>query len=296
MNKIALKRPGALGDILMTFNFINQLKEKYDVSYFCHKSCFDILKTFVNKNNIVKLYTLEEYNKDNFYKTINLIGYPLHEGYPYKKMQKHLLEYFAQEMEVVCNFNNFNLNLPPLPPLINKEDIFKYITLQNKTGWSIYKEWWGWQKLIEIIKYNIPNIKIFQIGGPGDPQLQGIDGSFCGKLFEDNVAVQAWSKIHIGLDSVFNHTTNIIWHNKGKTRSIILFGSTQAEASGYNHNINISLNLPCQPCFKENPNISNSSLGICNNPPNQTYELPQHKCMKDITPEEVFKKIKEIIQ
>ena len=158
MNKIALIRPGALGDIIMTFNFINQLKEKYDVSYFCHKSCFNILETFVNKNNIVKLHILENYKKENFNKTINLIGYPLHEGYPHKKMQKHLLEYFAQEMEIDCNFNNFNLSLPSLPAPINNTDAFNYITFQNKTGWSIYKEWWGWQKLIDIIKYNIPNI------------------------------------------------------------------------------------------------------------------------------------------
>jgi len=122
--------------------------------------------------------------------------------------------------------------------------------------------------------------------------MENIDDSFCGDSFEDNVAAQAWSRLHIGLDSVFNHTTNINWRTKGKIKSIILFGSTQKEASGYPHNENISLGLHCQPCFKENPAFSRNSLGLCENPPNQTYEKPQHACMKGITPEMVFEKMK----
>lgn len=290
-NKIALIRPGALGDIIMTLNFIKQLREEYDISYFCHSSSFNILKQFIDTNKIVNLFTLENYKKENFQKTINLIGYPLHEGYPYKKMSNHLLYYFAQEMGTKFTFDDFILDLPCLPEKIKIKDKLNYITFQNKTGWSIYKEWWGWQKLINLIKDYKNNIKIYQIGGPRDPIIENIDGSFCGDTFEQNVAIQAWSKLHLGLDSVFNHTSNIIWNGKGKTKSIVLFGSTQSTASGYLHNINISLNLSCQPCFKENPNISNTSLGICNNPPNQTYNAPQHACMKNITPEMVFELI-----
>ena len=146
--------------------------------------------------------------------------------------------------------------------------------------------------LVGVIKEKNPNVEIYQIGGPNDPQIENTDGSFCGDSFEDNLAAQAWANIHIGLDSVFNHTTNINWLNKGKTKGIILFGSTQADASGYPHNDNISLGLSCQPCFKEDPKMSRVPLGLCDNPPNQTYENPQHACMKGITPEMVFDKIK----
>lgn len=290
--KIALIRPGAIGDIMMTLNFIQELKTKNEVTYFCDPSIHSVLNNFISNNKLVSFKTLEHYKQEDFHRTIYLTGYPLSEGYPHKKMGKHLLEYFANEMGVNFDFNSFVLNLPLFPKKIKNRHSPRYITFQNKTGWSSYKEWWGWQELINLIKEKKPNIEIYQIGGPSDPQIKNIDDSFCGDSFEDNLAAQAWANIHIGLDSVFNHTTNINWLNKGKTQGIILFGSTQHDASGYPHNDNISLGLSCQPCFKEDPKVSRVPLGLCDNPPNQTYENPQHSCMKGITPEMVFEKIR----
>lgn len=292
MANIALIRPGAIGDILMTFNFIKTLQIKNNVTFFCDPTIHSILKNFVNENKIVDFQPIEKHKNKNFTKNIRLIGYPVREGYPYKRMSKHLLEYFAKEMNVPFSFDNFILDLPKFPKKIKNRNYPRYITFQTKTGWSVYKEWSGWQNLINLIKKEKPNIEIYQIGGPNDPQIKNIDGSFCGDSFEENLAAQAWSCLHIGLDSVFNHTTNINWLNKGKTKGIILFGSTQVNASGYPHNTNISLNLPCQPCYKEDPKISKFPLGLCNNPPCQTYENPKHACMNGITPEMVFEKIK----
>jgi len=292
MGKIALIRPGAIGDIMMALNFVQELKIKNEVSFFCSSGIHAILNNFVLNNKLVNFYPSEEYKQEDFDKTINLIGYPLGEGYPHKKMSRHLLEYFANEMETKFSFDQFTLDLPIFPKKIKNRNTPRYVTFQNKTGWSVYKEWWGWQELINLIKEKNPNVEIYQIGGPNDPQIENTDGSFCGDSFEDNLAAQAWANIHIGLDSVFNHTTNINWLNKGKTKSVILFGSTQADASGYPHNENISLGLSCQPCFKEDPKMSRVPLGLCDNPPNQTYENPQHACMKGITPEMVFDKIK----
>lgn len=292
MKRIALVRPGALGDIMMSLNFVEKLRQENKVTFFCHSSIWNILNNFITKNRIVELKPLEAYNTKDFDETINLMGYPFHEGYPHKKMGNHLLKYFAAEMGVGFDFDSFTLDLPPFPSKIKNRNSPYYITFQNKTGWSVYKEWWGWQKLIDMIKDKSPNIEIYQIGGPDDPKVENTDGSFCGDSFEDNIAAQAWARRHIGLDSVFNHTTNITWRTKGKTKSVILFGSTQKDASGYPHNDDISLGLHCQPCFKENPWVSANSLGLCDNPPNQTYEAPQHACMKGITPEMVFEKIK----
>ena len=292
MEKIALIRPGAIGDIMMALNFVQELKSKKEVTFFCSSAIHSMLNNFISNNKLVSFQPLEQYKKENFDKTINLIGYPLNEGYPYKRMNRHLLEYFASEMETNFSFDQFTLTLPKFPKKIKNRNTPRYITFQNKTGWSVYKEWWGWQELINLIKEKNPNIEIYQIGGSNDPKIENIDGNFCGDSFEDNLAAQAWANIHIGLDSVFNHTTNINWLNKGRTKGIILFGSTQAEASGYPHNENISLGLSCQPCFKEDPKISRVPLGLCDNPPNQTYENPQHACMKGITPEMVFEKIK----
>ena len=292
MSKIAIIRPGAVGDIIMILNSVIKLKESSDVTIFCHESILPIIKEFVNRNDICKIASLEQYDRENFDKTIQAVGYPIYEGYPHVRMQRHLLEYFAKEMEVDFSFNNLNLSLPSFPTKIKNRDYPKHITVQNKTGWSVYKEWWGWQQLIDMMKQKMPDVEIYQIGGPNDPQISNIDGSFCGEPFEDNLAAQAWAVLHLGLDSVFNHTTNINWIGKGKTKGVILFGSTQADASGYPHNTNISLGLTCQPCFKEDPKVSRASLGLCDNPPNQTYDSPQHACMKGITPEMVFDKIK----
>jgi ADP-heptose:LPS heptosyltransferase len=292
VEKIALIRPGAIGDIMMALNFVQKLKSKKEVTFFCSSGIHSILNNFISSNKLVSFQTLEQYKQEDFHKTIHLVGYPLNEGYPYKKMNRHLLEYFASEMETNFSFDQFVLNLPRFPKKIKNRNTPRYITFQNKTGWSIYKEWWGWQELINLIKEKNPNVEIYQIGGPNDPQIENTDGSFCGDSFEDNLAAQAWANIHVGLDSVFNHTTNINWLNKGKTKGIILFGSTQADASGYPHNDNISLGLSCQPCFKEDPKVSRVPLGLCDNPPNQTYENPQHACMKGITPQMVFEKIK----
>lgn len=290
---MAVIRPGAIGDIVMSLSFTRQLALQYEVHYFCHVSVYNILKTFVNNNRLVHVFdTLESYCPEKYSITIDLVGYPLKEGYPYRKMNKHLLNYFADEMSCVFSFDSFELDLPALPKKIKNRHSPKYITFQNKTGWSVYKEWWGWSKLIELLKRNRPEIEIYQIGGPTDPQIENTDGTFCGESFDDNIAAQAWSSLHIGLDSVFNHTTNILWRNKGKTPGIILFGSTQADASGYPHNKNISLNLPCQPCFREDPKISKMSLGPCINPAGQIYDNPKHACMAGITPEMIFESIK----
>ena len=292
MSKIAVIRPGAVGDVIMILNSVIKLKENSDVTIFCADPVLSVIKEFVNKNGICKIAPLEQYNSASFDKTIHALGYPVCEGYPNIRMKRHLLEYFAKEMEVDFSFNNLNLSLPSFPTKIKNRDYPKHITVHNKTGWSVYKEWWGWQQLVDMIKQKMPDIEIYQIGGPNDPQISNIDGSFCGDPFEYNLAAQAWADMHLGLDSVFNHTTNINWIGKGKTKGVILFGSTQANASGYPHNANISLGLACQPCFKEDPKISRVSLGLCENPPNQTYDNPQHACMKSITPEMVFDKIK----
>lgn len=275
----------------MTLNCCKKLKQQYsDIHYFCHISYVDILREFLINNEITKeVYDLSKFQASDYQNWIRLIGYPIQEGYPSKPMRKHLVEYFFDELKLDFSFNDLELTTPQIPNKIKNKNCPYYITIQTNTGWSIYKEWWGWQLLADKIKKERGDIEIYQIGGAKDKKIENIDGYFLGDSFETNLAAQAWAQVHLGVDSVFNHTSNIFWLNKNqKTKSIILFGSTQASASGYPHNINISLNLECQPCFKENPWISKASNGICENPPNQTYEAPKHECMAKISVEQVY--------
>ena len=295
MSRIAINRPGAIGDIIMISNCLPKLRERYDeIDLFCHHSIGDILGNFLKENEVVdRVGDSSNFVESNYDKVVNCIGYPLNEGYPDVKMGKHLVDYFADELGVENCFDDLLFKLPDFPLGISRDD--PYITIQNKTGWSVYKEWWGWQDLVNKIKQELPQIGIYQIGGPNDPPLVNIDGDFLGWSFEANLNAQVWSRAHLGLDSVFNHTSNITWQGLGKKSCVILFGSTQHDASGYSHNTNISLQLPCQPCFRENPDISTMSKGVCPNPLDQTYENPKHRCMADITVDMVYDAMVEIL-
>lgn len=292
MGKTAFVRLGAIGDIVMGLNFASATKKNGD-TFFCGDGAYALLHDFICNYAGLNLKPHSEYRSEQFDRTVNLVGYPVNEGYPYKSMQKHLLQYFADEIGTVHTFDGFVAVAPPLSQKIPKSTTPSIITIQTKTGWSIYKEWWGWKELINLIHKEIPDVIVCQIGGSQDPQIENVDINLCGESFTNNIAAQAWAKLHVGLDSVFNHTTNIQWYGKGRTPGVILFGSTQASASGYPTNTNISLNLGCQPCFRENPSISRIPLGVCPNPIGQTYEEPKHACMAGITPDMVLDAIKK---
>jgi len=288
MSRIAINRPGAIGDIIMISNCLPKLREQHDrVDLFCHPSIKEILGEFLRNNELVNgVYDSDDLrlHANNYDRIVNCVGYPLNEGYPEVKMRKHLVDYFADELGVKDCFDDLLLQLPPH----HAGMIRPYITIQTKTGWSVYKEWWGWQSLVDKIKMEKSELGIYQIGGPNDPPLVNIDGSFLGQSFDDNLAAQVWGEAHLGLDSVFNHTSNITWQGLGKKNCVILFGSTQYDASGYRHNTNISLEMPCQPCFREDPNISQMSRGVCPHPAGQSYENPKHECMAKITVDMVY--------
>ena len=153
MSRIAIMRPGAIGDILMISNCFPKLREKYDnVDLFCHSSIKQILGEFLRNNGLVdRVHNFEDLSNlaGNYDKVVSCVGYPLNEGYPEVKMRKHLVDYFSDELEVENCFDDLLLQLPshPLKPMIRP-----YITIQTKTGWSVYKEWWGWQNLVNKIK------------------------------------------------------------------------------------------------------------------------------------------------
>lgn len=215
---------------------------------------------------------------------VSLIGYPLAEGYPEKPMQRHLLDYFADELGLVCP------SLPalclPLPPKPTDAPSQPYATLQMTAGWSKYKEWppERWQEVEAQLPF--PIVKI---------------GQEYGRDLAHSIALIAHAKMHLGIDSFANHITHYYWQDQAKqTRrvpGVIVFGSTQANASGYPHNVNLTTHLPCQPCFRENPNLSAHPKGPCINPPRASYaddSLPQ--CLASITSEQVILAIQQVWQ
>jgi ADP-heptose:LPS heptosyltransferase/SAM-dependent methyltransferase len=297
--KIALHRPGAIGDIIMTLALVPLLKQKYpehEIEYFCHPSIgtqLGRLMIAAGVNRGVDCAKLEE-RKDQFDHVFNLIGYPLHQGYPFKPMTKHLIEYFADEVgldkyspavDFVLELPHLTAALPPRLPDMPE----RYATIHPIAGWSVYKNWPldRWQQVIDAR----PDIKFYQIGGDKDQPLLNVNTRFMGKPLDESMVLMTRADLHVGIDSWTNHLTNVEWKGRGFTPAVILWGSTQWDAAGYPRNDNLSRGLPCQPCFREDPKISRMPIGPCITPPGQVYEKPMHACMHEITVENVLQHI-----
>lgn len=282
-------RPGALGDVLITLNLIKAFKEKNPdtrLVYRTHPSTLTPMKDLILLAGADEVLSTE-LPYDPTFKEYNLIGYPMAEGYPEKPMKRHLLEYFANE--VGLEGKDFALKLALPPPVLSGD----YVTIHTTAGWSPYKNWDSkkWQELCAILKqYGMTTV---QVGGPRDMDA-GAEIKMTGQPFMKSFSILAHAKMHIGIDSWTNHATNIEWAGKGKTPSVILWGSTQATAAGYPHNENVSLGLPCQPCFREDPALSAVPRGVCPNPLGQTFERPQHACMADISVEQVLQRVVKV--
>jgi glycosyltransferase involved in cell wall biosynthesis/2-polyprenyl-3-methyl-5-hydroxy-6-metoxy-1,4-benzoquinol methylase len=140
-NKIAVCRPGAIGDVLMTLNLIPSLRSKYPghaIHYFCSPAIGDALGHIMRAAGIDAVEDSDQFasRRNEYVHALNLIGYPLHEGYPEKPMRQHLLRYFAEELGLHPeDLPSLRLPQPPRPGALPE----RFATLQVKAGWSAYK-------------------------------------------------------------------------------------------------------------------------------------------------------------
>lgn len=279
---IALHRPGAIGDILMTLNLVPTiLSENPDceVWYFCDESigrddALGGVMYMAGVHKVLPASALERW-APRMHRIVNLVGYPLHEGYPERPMQKHLIEYFADELGVSAAAAKLTLPRPPRPSFAPTG---AYATLQMQAGWSHYKEWPRARWLEVLAQLNFPVVVI----DPAD-----------GHPLRDIIALVANATMHIGVDSFANHLTHYLWHDHTGTHAVtgvILWGSTQPTAAGYARNTNLVAGLPCQPCFRENPAISRMPRAACT-VGSRCYGDGLHQCMQNISVDEVVSAI-----
>lgn len=289
--KVAFVRPGAIGDILMTLNLVQSYKAANpdtDVHFFCahqYASHDALLPTMLAAGIDLVLDSASirgwAANYDQIY---NLVGYPLHEGYPDKPMARHLLEYFGAELGLAfSDLPSARIKRPK--KVINGK---YYITIQRNAGWSKYKELPN--HIWDYILASLPQgLKVVEIGDQS------------GLSLNDSISVIANSSLHLGIDSFSNHLTHYLWQDgDGEYRrvpGVIVWGSSQTSASGYPTNTNISLDLPCQPCFRENPEISNAHRGLC---PNTVIKVSKHEdgghaCMSLLSVDDISKAVQDKI-
>jgi tetratricopeptide (TPR) repeat protein len=284
---IALCRPGAIGDILMTLNLIPALREANPgtpIHYFCDAKLGapDALGKFVQQAGVDVVMDSARWSswQGKYERAISLVGYPLADGYPDKPMAMHLLDYFGKEMGLMPQSG-----LPALTlrrPGMDGPRGADYATLQTKAGWSKYKQWRHWDKVIAAL----PHIPFVHIG----------EGH--GLTLSQSIGIIANARIHVGIDSFANHLTNYFWLDGNRARKVlgvIVWGSTQASAAGYPDNINLSAELHCQPCFRENPAISRMDRGPCINPPRPSYDDDTPTaCSEAISVDQVVEAVREM--
>jgi ADP-heptose:LPS heptosyltransferase/glycosyltransferase involved in cell wall biosynthesis len=283
--RICLHRPGAIGDILMTLNLVPALREQYpdaDIVYACDGGFIgdgnlDAMIRAAGVDSVIDLQTLHDARPGYFSRVIDLVGYPMHEGYPYRPMQKHLLRYFADEMGVPLPDEGLPALVVPLPasPVAIPGP---YATLQVKAGWSPYKNWQlaRWAAVVDALSA----IQFIQIGAHGDPLVPGAI-NLTGMPLHDSIAVVANAALHVGVDSFANHLTNYVWQSGNSARrvpGVIVWGSTQPSAAGYPDNANVYKLPACGPCFRESPDKSRQRTDPCPN---------DHACMDAIRVDDV---------
>jgi ADP-heptose:LPS heptosyltransferase len=293
---IALHRPGAIGDILMTLNCVPALRAAHPghaIHYFCAPALGIALADVMHAAGVDVIADAGDYpaRAASYAQAINLIGYPLHEGYPERPMRRHLLQYFAAEMGLSPDgLSELTLPRPARPAGVPA----RFATLQAHAGWSVYKNWPRprWESLLGACT----DIPVFQLGTADEAPIAGARHDFLGTPLATAVALVANASLHIGVDSFANHLTHFRWRGDdgslSRTRGVIVWGSTQASAAGYPHNVNISIGLPCQPCFREDPKLSRMPRGPCITPPGQTYDAPRHACLHGLPVERVLSEVR----
>ncbi len=234
-----------------------------------------------------KVFRADEWDGREPGRDLWLTGYPLAEGYPERPMQQHLVAYFCDEAGVP--FGKPQLKEPE-PFAIDRP---AWVTIHPKAGWSAYKEWPldKWSEIVARFHEAYPKIAVAQIGGAGDPPVEGADCDLRGRT---SLSQAIWlvknSVLHFGVDSFSNHAAGAFEHP-----SVIVFGSTSPTGSGYDSAINLWAGLDCSPCYREDPNISRQSRGPCINPPGQEYAHPRHACMAAITVDQARQALTDLI-
>ncbi|HTP48898.1 MAG TPA: methyltransferase domain-containing protein [Casimicrobiaceae bacterium] len=294
--RIALHRPGAIGDIVMTLNLIPPLKRAYPgraIHYACDHAIGVALADLMRAAGVEVVEDCADFDAraQAYERSFNLIGYPIGEGYPERPMRRHLIEYFAAEMGLTPDeWPSLQLPRPPRPADLPDS----YATLQTKSGWSAYKHWRHerWEALLASCQ----DIPVVQLGTANEPRIAGARHDYMGTPLSTAIALVANATLHVGIDSFANHLTNYRWVDAAgdgtRVPAVILWGSTQASAAGYPHNTNVSLGLYCQPCFREDPAVSRVPRGPCINPPGQVYAEPRHACMNGLAVTRVAKEVR----
>lgn len=107
----------------------------------------------------------------------------------------------------------------------------------------------------------------------------------------DSARAVANSILFIGPDSVFQHVAKAT-----DTQAIVIWGSTNPEAFGYQSHTNLVPKVSCSPCYREYSHIENGNVCGTLSINNGLKNAPHPKCHTEVTPEMVFEEVKRRLQ
>ncbi len=314
---VQVMRPGALGDIIMSTAACKRLKEEgYFVRYVCHPGSIDAINdnpyvdevVAIPENNWKKL--IEATQDLPQAEKIALFQYPMNEGYPDKPMRQHLAHFFCEQAGVEPSLD---LSIGLLQDHLDFGAVHgsDSVVIHTTAGWSPLKNWPDdrWEELVKLLKEAGHNV--VQIGNPKESTIKGAVKLDTPSI-RHAVAVQKFSKLFIGVDSIFNHTSQAV----GK-KSVILWGSTHPCGSGYDQNVNMvngqvwtrdmgngGPTKECQPCYREFNSMSVHPKPPCPHlVPHPITVLPEEEyptctlnaCVAANTVKNVWKEVEQLL-
>ena len=112
----------------------------------------------------------------------------------------HIAEVYAKDIGVKIGRPKITEHFfPGLPD--------KYITFQASNKMPA-KNYFYWDVVISIIKFHINDVKIVQVGGPGDPKINGVD-LFAPSSYKQMNYIIKNSIGHFGMDSLPMHVASV---------------------------------------------------------------------------------------
>jgi ADP-heptose:LPS heptosyltransferase/SAM-dependent methyltransferase len=129
-----------------------------------------------------------------------------------------------------------------------------------------------WKKLVKLIKIAHPGLMVVQLGGSNSRAVPGVDHNLIGKTTLGQVAnIIKQGFLHIDGDSGLVHIARAV-----HTKSVVIFGPTNADFFGYRGNANIC-STECRDCWWQTP----AWLSQC------PRGLAEPACMRSIRSEQV---------
>jgi ADP-heptose:LPS heptosyltransferase len=264
----------------LNIDAVNTIKKYYDIVYEARHCNVKLL--FLNKN---KHFPCKILNNLNEYRTKYPFCFnksPLRSPENFVKNNINIVN-LLKLMSGVDNVYDISFTILAEKQPLDKFQITnktEYITFQCGSGTSGHLndiKCWDveqWKKLLIILKNKLDkNIKFIQIG-TGDYHFSEADINLLGKTsLSELFYILQKSLLHIDIDGACSHFAKAVG-----TKSLVIFGTTDGQFSGYPENINILSSL-CSSCW--------TTSEICP----IGYAKPM--CMQSITPEFVAEKVIE---